>query len=116
MLPSSLQRNLPRILKHLNNKAVVPSVWGQLPSAATAIHNPIHHRALSTSCAAWKSKPDDDDEYTKIVRNTIEIGGFPRKSLYTRIQVKLKLFLLRSYFDQNFEESEFIAGAKQVTC
>ena len=41
------------------------------------------------------------------------------KKIYVRspfrwLDIKVKIFLLKSYFDQEFEENEFLQGAKQV--
>jgi len=50
-----------------------------------------------------------DDRHVKIKKIYV-------RSPFRWLDVKVKVFLLKSYFDQEFEESEFLQGAKQAIC
>ena len=49
----------------------------------------------------------DGDSFTKVKRIYL-------RSPYKWFDIKVKLFLLRSFFDRDFDEDEFLTGARQV--
>lgn len=67
-------------------------------------NNRIDRRDFHTTCVNNNSEKENEP-FVKI---------FNFKNPFSYISLKIKLFLLRSYFDEDFNQDEFILGAKQV--
>ena len=80
----------------------LPSVWKEAQLSRIHYYAKIH----STRQFSTNSNNDSDE--------TVKVKRIYMRSPLKWFDIKVKMFLLRSYFDQEFEESEFLQGAKQV--
>ncbi|XP_065051712.1 m-AAA protease-interacting protein 1, mitochondrial-like isoform X1 [Rhopilema esculentum] len=65
--------------------------------------------ALPASVDNKRLMSSDGDSFTKVKRIYL-------RSPYKWFDIKVKLFLLRRFFDRDFDEHEFLTGARQAIC
>lgn len=75
------------------------------------------HRYYSSNGGDKKATNDtDDDDLTNWHRQLPRFGDYfeVTPSLYLMLKNALSTLLIRSYFDQNFNKNEFLAGARRA--
>lgn len=80
-----------------------------LKNSPTTKHVLCLSQSLHTSSCVWSQ--NDNNKQVKVNATIVNL-----QNPFKFIALKIKLFLLKSYFDKSFTEDDFIKGAKQAVC
>ena len=84
--------------------------WRPKESISTNYFRTGYYGGVKTQNGRFMSTNSNEGEDKQVRIKRIYL-----RSPFKWFDIKVKLFLLRSFFDQEFEESEFLEGARQVS-